>query len=229
MNELSGEFEDRLKVIDGAGARFWASIGEEKVEIGVGVDEGEKTRERKEIALCQIITDLEKLLEEKRARLKVLTAEYTRIREESVKLAIAILGEEKVTLVESESSKQVSYTTKTTTKLMPSSPSKKVSNVLQDTDATDTATAEEPNESFDQVYDDAEAGLTDLQGTLDELVTRNLEENKGVLKVCFLILRWIRSRWARRVLTDVYHQAFQAGRKVKQGELSKLLNSWSLT
>lgn len=198
MNELSKDFEDRLKVIDGAGARFWAGIGEEKVEIYIGVDEGDKNRERKEVALCQVMIDLEKLMEEKRARLKVLTAEYTRVRGESVKLAITILGAEKVSLVESESDKRISSTTKTTAKPMTNSPSKKVSDVLIDTDATNTIAAEEPDDSFDQVYEDAEAGFTDLQSTLEELVTKNLEENKGVLKVRLLVLKCITSRWAWR-------------------------------
>lgn len=191
IDELSGDFDDRLMVIEGAGGRFWTSIGEERVEVGVDADEGEGASKdgnsRKEISLSQAMTDLEMLMDEKRARLKVLVAEYTRVRAELVKLAIAILGEEGVSLLESEFDKQDLSTAKQPGKSMPS-PSKNILNAIADVDA-DTTTIEHPTSPLSQIYDTADSGLTDLQTTLDELATRNLDENRNTLKVRQIELR----------------------------------------
>lgn len=187
MDELSEEFEGRLKVIETAGGTFWSGVGEETVEIGAV--HGEEEDARKEVSLQQVMTELETLMAEKRARLKVLMAEYTRIRQDSVKLAITILGEEKVSLVDSASgSIEGNNQTPSMTRNSSPKPTSATSSFRRETimPLVDIAAAKESNESFEEVYDDAEAGLTDLQHTLDELVVKNLEENKGTLKVRFL-------------------------------------------
>lgn len=187
MDDLSEDFEGRLKVIETAGGMFWSKIGEERIEIGTGEGTGENARE--EVSLQQVMTDFETLMAEKRARLKELTTEYIRIGQESVKLAITILGEDKVSLIEyaSESVKANNQTSSTMVdsesgSTLATNPTRRETMKL----LIDLTAAKETNESFEQVYDDAEAGLMDIGHTLDELVAKNLEENKAALKVRFL-------------------------------------------
>lgn len=187
MDDISGEFEERLKVIEEAGGMFWSTIGDERVEIGTRAaeDESEFENLKEEIALEQVMADLESLMEEKTEKLKVLTEEYTRVRQESVKLAITILGEDKISLVESASVSESTEDKIRKTRRVINEPRKETSNPVLD---IDVSAAKHANDSFEQVYDDAEGGLTDLQSTLDELVVKSLEENKGALKVRFLCI-----------------------------------------
>lgn len=185
MDELSEEFEGRLKVIEAAGGMFWSRVAEESVEIST--DDVENAR--KEVSLQQVMANLETLMAEKRTRLKELIIEYTRIRQKSVKLAITILGEEKVSLVDSASGFFIDNNqTSSTTRNSESKATSATSLVRREMTMplADMTTAKGTNEPFEQVYDNAEAGLTDLQHTLDELMAKNLEENKGTLKVRFL-------------------------------------------
>lgn len=187
MDDLSEDFEGRLKVIETAGGMFWSKIGEERIEIGTGEGTGENARE--EVSLQQVMTDFETLMAEKRARLKELTTEYIRIRQESVKLAITILGEDKVSLIESASESVKANNQTSSTMVNSESGSTLATNLTRRETMKlliDLTAAKETNESFEQVYDDAEAGLMDIGHTLDELVAKNLEENKAALKVRFL-------------------------------------------
>lgn len=164
MEELGTSLNQKLKVMDDVRRPFRHGIAGDRLRIE------EEGKDCEEVTLGTEMADLERLVEVKSARLRQLAVEYTIVQRQVAHLTAGILGHRKVRIrgsSEARGQTPGAHDAKS-----------KASHVTED-----TAKVESCNEGIEHVYDDAQAGLIDLQNRLDVLVSTNLTENKDGLKV----------------------------------------------
>lgn len=161
MDDLSEHLNNGLDIIDRTAEPFRHGIADDRLQVNDG------TKSREEVILSAVMADLEGLMETKSKRLEELAVEYARVQQQITALAIAVLGEEMVSFADVLNGKDQAA---------------KVGCYIQE-NAKGTGTGQTQYGDMEQVCQDTVTGLEELQSKLDDLVLRNLAENKEAVKV----------------------------------------------